>query len=284
MKTTVVVSEIVKTLRRPARVKALFDPNARYLLAMRVRGIQKGFNGRPLTEPTKNGFLRREYDSYETYVWHQRSKLQMLTSGGKLGLDGTDLDKYDGMFRENLRRRLESLGFISHGMSALCLGARLGTEVKAFIDCGCFSVGIDLNPGADNPFVLPGDFHKLVFADASVDVVYCNALDHAFDLHALLKEVHRVLKPSGRFVADVQLGSSESEKRTAGSWESLAWESSNVITRAFADCGFNIETTVPFTYPWRGNCLVAAPTSHATVGPSRDAGTPQSHPHAASKS
>jgi SAM-dependent methyltransferase len=263
MKTAAVVSEIVKTLRRPTRVKALFDPNGRYLLAMRVRGIQKGFNGRALTDAKQDGLVRREYDSYDTYIWHQRSKLDMLQSGGKLGLDGTDLDNYDRKFRENLRQRLESLGFIKPGMSALCLAARLGTEVKAFIDCGCFSVGIDLNPGADNPYVLPGDFHRLVFADDSVDVVYCNALDHAFDLHALLKEVHRVLKPQGRFVADVQLGSTESEKRTAGSWESLAWESSSVITRAFADCGFDIQSTVPFTYPWRGNCLVAAPTNVA---------------------
>ncbi len=90
-----------------------------------------------------------------------------------------------------------------------------------------------------------------------LDFVYCNALDHAFDLQALLKEAHRVLKVGGRFIADVQLGSSESEKRTAGSWESLAWESSSVITQAFVQAGFVIESTTPLTYPWAGNCIVA---------------------------
>ena len=48
----------------------------------------------------------------------------------------------------------------------LCLGARLGTEVRALHNLGYFAIGIDLNPGVDNPYVLMGDFHKLVFPTA----------------------------------------------------------------------------------------------------------------------
>jgi hypothetical protein len=48
-----------------------------------------------------------------------------------------------------------------------------------------FSVGIDLNPGPRNGYVLHGDFHNIIFADASIDAVYTNALDHSFDLQEL---------------------------------------------------------------------------------------------------
>ena len=48
--------------------------------------------------------------------------------------------------------------------TVLCLAARIGTEVKAFLDLGCFAIGIDLNPGTDNRYVVHGDFHDLQFA------------------------------------------------------------------------------------------------------------------------
>ena len=258
MRTNVVVSEVLKTFRRPSRIRALFDPNGRYLLAMRMRGIQKRFTGGDTKGGSaQSGLVRREYDSYDTYLWHQRSKLEMLQSGGKLGLDGTNLETYDRVFREQLRGRIETLGGVNRGMTVLCLGARLGTEVKAFIDCGCFAVGIDLNPGTENSYVMTGDFHKLVFADESVDIVFSNALDHAFDLSKLLQEARRVLKRGGRFIADVQLGNAESQRQAAGTWESLSWESSNVITSAFTEAGFTIDKTLPFNYPWPGNCFMA---------------------------
>ena len=37
-------------------------------------------------------------------------------------------------------------------------------EVRAFLDHGAFAVGIDLNPGRDNRYVMVGDFHQLQFA------------------------------------------------------------------------------------------------------------------------
>src|SRR5690349_19205438 len=77
-------------------------------------------------------FKRREYSSYEEYVRHQQSKFGHL-----------DLAEYDRTYREQLRDRLRRLTWLNPGANVLCLGARQGTEVKAFHDLGCFAVGLD---------------------------------------------------------------------------------------------------------------------------------------------
>jgi ubiquinone/menaquinone biosynthesis C-methylase UbiE len=49
---------------------------------------------------------------------------------------------------------------------------------------------------------VPGDFHKLDFADNHFDLVICSSVLHqATNMVQLLREVKRVLKPGGRFVA-----------------------------------------------------------------------------------
>jgi SAM-dependent methyltransferase len=130
---------------------------------------------------------RRKYASYEEYVAHQASTCAAL--------DGA--------------------------RSVLCLGARLGTEVRALHDLGYFAVGVDLNPGERNPYVLPGDFHRIVFPGASIDAVYTNALDHVFSLEQLVGEVQRLLRPGGIFVADLELGSEEGF--VPGEYEAVMW-------------------------------------------------------------
>lgn len=107
-----------------------------------------------------------------------------------------EIEDYDQRYRAILHQRLEECGAVQTG-AALCLGARQGSKVKAFIDKGCFAVGVDLNPGRDKRYVLPCDFHALQFADQSVDIVFFNSFDHAFDLTKLLREVTRVLRPGG---------------------------------------------------------------------------------------
>ncbi len=131
---------------------------------------------------------RRHYDSYEDCVRHQSAKLERVLHR----LKETEADD----FRE-FQRRFSLCDALKPARSVLCLGPRLGTEVKALHSLGYFAVGIDLNPGHDNPYVLPGDFHALVFADASVDAVYTNAFDHAFEPERVLAEVVRVLRPGG---------------------------------------------------------------------------------------
>jgi ubiquinone/menaquinone biosynthesis C-methylase UbiE len=94
---------------------------------------------------------------------------------------------------------------------------------------GFFAVGIDLNPGGSNTQVLTGDFHNLAFGDGTVDVVYTNVLDHAFDLQKVMSEVKRVLSPAG--VAFIEIIRGTDEDYMPQEYESIAWKTA----RAFAD-------------------------------------------------
>ena len=86
----------------------------------------------------------------------------------------------------------------------VCLGARQGTEVEVLRDLGFQrAIGVDLNPGPANPLVVEGDFHQLDLPDQSVDLVYSNSLDHAFDLNLFFAEAKRVLRPGGYALYDV---------------------------------------------------------------------------------
>jgi SAM-dependent methyltransferase len=155
---------------------------------------------------------RRKYASYDAYLEHQASKLDKIAPRLR--------EKEDEDFAE-FRRRFATCAALGGARSVLCLGARLGTEVRAFHALGYFAVGIDLNPGEGNPYVLPGDFHRIMFADGSVDAIYTNALDHVFSLEDLVREVRRLLRPGGIFVADLELGSAEGF--VPGEYEAVMW-------------------------------------------------------------
>ena len=91
------------------------------------------------------------------------------------------------------------------GASVLCIGARLGGEVRAFTRLGALAVGIDLNPGFRNPHVLWGDATALQFANATFDIAYSNVLDHIPQrvVVSVFEEVRRVLKPGGHLFVDM---------------------------------------------------------------------------------
>lgn len=171
-------------------------------------------------------FARRRYASYDEYVRHQSSKLDGIIER----LRETEAEAF-AEFQARFRAcpELEGAG------SVLCLGARLGTEVRALHELGLFAVGIDLNPGPDNPYVLPGDFHQLVFPDGSVGAVYCNALDHVFDLDRVVGEVARVLRPGGVFLAEFEVGYGEGH--VPGDFEATHWRDSEALVARIADVG-----------------------------------------------
>ena len=169
------------------------------------------FHDAELWEHSQEG-ARRKYASYDEYLEHQGSKLDKIAHRLR--------EKEDEDFAE-FRRRFASCAALAGARSVLCLGARLGTEVRALHDLGYFAIGIDLNPGERNPCVLPGDFHRIVFPDGAVDVIYTNALDHVFSLEELVGEVRRLLRPGGVFVADLELGSEEGF--IPGEYESAMW-------------------------------------------------------------
>src|SRR6185437_13488205 len=95
--------------------------------------------------------------------------------------------------------------------------------------------GIDLNPGEGNEHVVTGDFHALSFADGSADAVYCNALDHAFDLDRLSGEIARVLRPRGLFVADILLGFERGY--TPGDYEATIWRDPETLIGRISAAG-----------------------------------------------
>jgi SAM-dependent methyltransferase len=192
-----------------------------------------------------NGFRRRLYSSYGEYLEHQKSKLGQV-----------DLSRYHVEFRTQLRERIASLRITERGDTVLCLGARLGTECLAFIDLGCFAIGVDLNPGNENRYVLHGDFHNLQFPDHSIKHVFTNALDHVFDLATVLKEVRRVLVPSGSFIAEIVRGSHDVDGREPGLFESYWWDYATDVVAVIERHGFKIEQRRRFSYPWQGDQMI----------------------------
>lgn len=90
------------------------------------------------------------------------------------------------------------------GKSMVCVGARAGGEVRAFMRLGAFAIGVDIFP-ANDVYVLKGDAMNMQFAKAAVDFVYINVLDHIPDLEKFAMEAARVLKPGGRLLSHIPL-------------------------------------------------------------------------------
>jgi SAM-dependent methyltransferase len=197
-------------------------------------------------ERTEQGLLRRVYPDYETYLLHQRTKFDAASA--------SFLIDHDACFYEALSRRLAALPFPLERRSVLCLAARQGTEVRAFIERGAFTVGVDLNPGRDNRYVVVGDFHALQYGDRTVDVVYTNSLDHAFDLDRVIVEIRRVLAPEGRLI--VELCGTDGGLSSTGFYESLSWSRVDDMVARIAAAGFSVESRAPFDVPWKGEQAV----------------------------
>jgi SAM-dependent methyltransferase len=201
-------------------------------------------------EAEGDAFEKRRYESYEAYLEHQKAKLETHEFG-----------KYDAEFRAALSERLRALEIDWRGRNVLCLAARIGTEVKAFLDLGASAIGIDLNPGPNNPYVVPGDFHDLKFAPGSMEVVYTNSLDHAFDIGRIAKEVLKVLTADGVFIVEAAHGRDQGVN--PGFFESFFWKNLDELTRAFENAGFMVTRRAAINFPWPGEqiCFERSPSS-----------------------
>lgn len=230
------MTESRKTLENPRRLA--------YLLRWdKLVALVRSWNA-PREWKTQNDGLRyRHYDSYRAYIRHQKSKLPLK-----------DLRTYDLAFRKALAQRLESHGLVAPGSSVLCLGARIGTEVKAFGDRGCFAVGIDLNPGKNNEYVVVGDFHDLRFPDASADVIFTNSLDHSLNIEQVLAEVRRVLKPDGLLIVEAATA-----LETPGLFEAAHWSSINDLLELLHRHSWHTAARSRFDVPWEGEHLCLRP-------------------------
>jgi SAM-dependent methyltransferase len=163
------------------------------------------------------GLRKRDYASYDEYVTHQKLKLEEMV---KMKGGFSNFDIFDFRIKFYVRFRHLPL-LLPRDARILCCGARQGTEVEVLRDLGFPNArGIDLNPGAGNPYVEPGDMMKLESADGSLDLLYTNCVDHAFDLDAMIAEHKRVLKPGGYLLYDIPCN----EEEGAGIWEAISWD------------------------------------------------------------
>jgi SAM-dependent methyltransferase len=143
----------------------------------------------------------------------------------KGGFSNFDIFNYRVKFYTRFRHLPDLL---DSGARILCCGARQGTEVDVLRDMGFENArGIDLNPGTGNPLVAEGDMMKLEAQNDSLDLVYTNCVDHAFDLDAMLAEHMRVLKPGGYLLYDIAFN----EEHGASVWEAIAWEREEDVIR-----------------------------------------------------
>lgn len=191
---------------------------------------------------SSDAFQQRTYPTYEAYTEHQKSKLSKL-----------DLTKYNVAFSAAVQERVAKvLNGFKPGGNVLCLGARTGAECDAFIKLGYFPIGIDLNPGEGNRYVVVGDFHDLQYADNSVDIVYTNALDHAFDLEKIMSEVARVMKDDAVFIAEIV----DPSVRGPGDYEAIWWKTLGDVIERIQKMGFTVWETQDFEYPWQGRQVI----------------------------
>lgn len=189
---------------------------------------------------------KRHYANYKDYIEHQQAKFSFKS------ICPIDLIDYDAKYCEILYERVKSSNLV-HGGSALCLGARQGTEVKSFLNCGCFAVGIDLNPGENNLLVLPGDFHQIQFSDNSIDMVFSNAIDHVFDIDKLLMEIVRILKIDGLFIIEIAKG--KNEGGSVGFYESLTWTTIDELVALIIKKGFKVALRQQIDFPFPGESI-----------------------------
>tara|TARA_R100000027_G_scaffold67220_1_gene65108 strand:- start:5512 stop:6288 length:777 start_codon:yes stop_codon:yes gene_type:complete len=173
------------------------------------------------TDPSGN-FTYRDYATYQEYLDHQKVKFDEMIEAG-LGFD----PKSVGDMRTRFFRRFRCLPYhLSSDAAIVCAGARQGTEVEVLQDMGFSNVyGTDLNPGPDNPWVRKGDFMKMEEATDSVDLVFCNAIDHVLDIDMFLAEQARVIRPGGYAMFEFM------ENTKGGAFEAVEWASDGALLR-----------------------------------------------------
>ncbi len=163
-------------------------------------------------------FHYRDYEDYEEYKIHQIQKFNEILKIGYFS------NRTIYFYRIKFYKTFYNLSkYVPKSSYILCAGARQGTEVEVLQDLGFKKAyGIDLNPGPNNKFVKFGDFMHLENPNSSLDMIYCNCLDHAYNLESFFTEHARVIKPKGFVLYHIPL-------RGGGPFESVNWKSSTSI-------------------------------------------------------
>ena len=170
----------------------------------------------------------------KTYIAHQQSKLSKAQQSDRLIKQIRSVDvgrqaQVTAQFEEAMRKHTAGIRSSIAGETILCIGARLGGEVRALKSLGALAIGIDLNPGPDSMVRAPepsppdsqvtasaicvplqdvvvGDMEDIPFPSRTFGMVYSNVLDHVYNVAGLAAEVCRVLRGNGLFLAAVMGG------------------------------------------------------------------------------
>jgi len=187
-----------------------------------VREKHTGSSGWKAGPELSGEFVYRDYDDYNEYVEHQTVKFDEMLKAGE-----AFTPKVVSSIRRQFFRRFRQLPFfVNRNAKILCAGARQGTEVEVLWDLGYKNAfGTDLNPGPDNVWVQPGDFMNIDAADNSIDVVYCNAIDHVRDMDDFLKEQVRVIRDDGFAIYECI------PQTKGGAFEAVEWKSDSALMR-----------------------------------------------------
>jgi SAM-dependent methyltransferase len=130
-------------------------------------------------------------------------------------LERTDVFASDDLFQNklHLQRYQFTLDQINAGEHCLEVGAGLGVLSQMLCAHGVRYAGIEINPEAcqqaqrrvrSRDLIKQADAHHLPYAAKSFDVVVClEVLEHLHDYRRALREIHRVLKPSGKLIASI---------------------------------------------------------------------------------
>lgn len=181
----------------------------------------------------------RKYNNYEEYLNHQSSKF--------LNYGINKISVLDNRCEEFVFKRYQGL-FDFKQKSIICLGARVGGEVRAFKQLNALAIGIDIQPGEKNEHVLYGDFHNINFPNNIFDFVFCNAIDHVLYLDVFLQEIDRILKPNGILLLEVAI-------QKMGPYEVLDTLDINPIKEIILKY-FSIKKELDIDNVWKGVLLI----------------------------
>ena len=180
----------------------------------------------------------RKYQNYKKYLKHQAKKFDV---GFSKKIKKFMPEHFPNSVKSFEKRTNGFKEYVKQG-KVLCLGARTGAEVVAFRNLGFpDTIGIDINPGKNNKYVVKGDFHNMIFEDNSFDTVYSNCIDHAWDLRELSKEIYRVSNKKSILILEIDhlLKKTKDERKKLlkkdSKYESIMWGDFNDIEKGFKE-------------------------------------------------
>lgn len=185
--------------------------------------------------------MRKEVSAYEH---HQAQKLDA---------DRMRVLKYDTRVEEDLFKWFvtsgKMRGYEFEGKSVLCVGARLGAEVRVFIRLGALAIGYDFNPGPRNPWVVYGTGAPMQWGSRLFDYVYTNILDHIVPRMPFFHEVERTLKTGGIFITHVDQNRPDNYSVVDNRGAAAALQLMQDLHTASFDCTISKKKRMLHTHP-----------------------------------